>query len=211
MIDIGLDTIDEAVAAFSRGEFILVVDDEDRENEGDLIIAADAMTTEKMNFLVSNSSGVVVAPMTNDWADRLELPLMVENNTEAHRTAFTVSVDLSEGTTTGISSSDRSKTLVALSNSSSVATDFSRPGHIFPLRAEDGGVLSRNGHTEAGIDFCWLAGRTPVAVLCEVVNADGSMARRPDLELFAKRHDLRIVSIADLVSYRESGSESIEN
>ncbi len=195
-------SIPEAIDAFRRGEFIVVVDDEDRENEGDLIIAADAMTPEKMTFLVAHTSGVVVAPMKDEWADRLDLPLMVTNNTEAHRTAFTISVDVLAGTTTGISSFDRSRTLVALADPAAQSRDFARPGHIFPLRARPGGVLHRAGHTEAGVDFCTLAGRNPVAVLCEIVNSDGTMSRRPELEKFAAEYDLLLVSIADLVRYR---------
>ncbi len=197
------NTVSQAIDAIANGEFVVVVDDTDRENEGDLIIAAEKITSSQMAFLVRHSSGVVCVALGEQRLQQLQLPLMVENNTESHRTAFTVSVDYKYGTTTGISAADRAVTLRALADSSSQASDFLRPGHIFPLRARLGGVLERPGHTEAAYDLAALAGLNPVGVLCEIVNDDGSMARRPDLFLFAKKHDLKIITIADLIHYRE--------
>lgn len=196
------DSIEDAVAAIGRGEMIVVVDDEDRENEGDLIMAAEYATPEALNFIIRHTSGVICAPMTDERADELDLPLMVAQNTEAMRTAFTVTVDYRHGTTTGISASDRSKTILALADNKAGPADFARPGHIFPLRARDGGVLKRAGHTEAAVDLATMAGCTPMGVLCEIVNEDGTMARVPDLVEFAKEHDLLFVTIADLVRYR---------
>jgi 3,4-dihydroxy 2-butanone 4-phosphate synthase/GTP cyclohydrolase II len=196
--------IDEAIDAIGRGELVLVVDDEDRENEGDLIAAAELMTPEKMTFMIRYTSGVICMPMEGDRLDELQVPLMVQSgeNTEVQRTAFTVSVDYRHGTTTGISAADRCATVRGLIDTAARAGDFARPGHIFPLRYRDGGVLKRAGHTEAGVDLARLAGLTPAGVLAEVVNDDGSMARLPQLELFAKQHDLVMISIADLVRYR---------
>jgi 3,4-dihydroxy 2-butanone 4-phosphate synthase/GTP cyclohydrolase II len=194
--------ISDAIAAVGRGEMVVVVDDADRENEGDLIMAADAATPRDIAFFVRHTSGVICAPLPGERLDELELPLMVAANTESHRTAFTVSVDLRHGTTTGISAADRAATLRALADPSSEPADFARPGHIFPLRYAEGGVLKRAGHTEAAVDLARLAGRTPVGVLCEIVNEDGTMARLPDLEAFAARHDLLLISIADLIAYR---------
>jgi len=204
-------TIEDALEAFQRGDFVVVVDDEDRENEGDLIIAADAMTEEKMAFMIRYTSGVICAPMTEERANYLELPLMVSNNTESMRTAFTVSVDLLEGTTTGISAGDRSATVGALSDSDFGVNDFARPGHIFPLRARQGGVLKRAGHTEAAVDLCKMSGRSEVGVLCEIVNEDGSMARLPDLEKFASEHGLCFISIADLIRFRRRNEKLVEH
>jgi 3,4-dihydroxy 2-butanone 4-phosphate synthase/GTP cyclohydrolase II len=196
--------IDEAIDAIGRGELVLVVDDEDRENEGDLIAAAELMTPEKMTFMIRYTSGVICMPMEGDRLDELQVPLMVQSgeNTEVQRTAFTVSVDYRHGTTTGISAADRCATVRGLIDTAARPGDFARPGHIFPLRYRDGGVLKRAGHTEAGVDLARLAGLTPAGVLAEVVNDDGSMARLPQLELFAKQHDLVMISIADLVRYR---------
>lgn len=194
--------VEEAVIAIAKGDFVIVVDDADRENEGDLIIAAEKMTTEKMTFLLNATSGVVCVPMTEERLDELNLPLMVSQNTESHRTAFTVSVDALKGTSTGISSSDRTLTVLALANQSSRSQDFRKPGHIFPLRAKAGGVLKRAGHTEAAVDLMQLAGLSPVGVLCEIVNDDGSMARMPQLIEFAQKHQLCIISVADLIRYR---------
>jgi len=204
-------TIDEAIEAYARGEFLVVVDDADRENEGDLIIAADAMTPEKMAFMIRHTSGVICAPMSNDRADVLDLPLMVVDNTESMRTAFTVSVDLVAGTSTGISAADRSATVVALANPERLRTEFARPGHIFPLRARAGGVLKRAGHTEAAVDLCALANREPVGVLCEIVNDDGTMARVPDLEVFAAEHELHFITIADLIRHRRRHEKLVEH
>ncbi len=196
------DEIDAAVAAIAAGGFVVVVDDTDRENEGDLIIAADAITTEQMAFLVRHSSGVVCVALLPERLDALRLPLMVAENSESHGTAFTVSVDYRHGTSTGISAADRAATLRALADPCIGPDDFARPGHVFPLRYRAGGVLRRRGHTEAALDLAVLAGRTPAGVLCEIVDDDGSMARRPALFRFARRHDLPIVSIAALVAYR---------
>jgi 3,4-dihydroxy 2-butanone 4-phosphate synthase/GTP cyclohydrolase II len=198
----GFASIPEAVKAIQAGEFVLVVDDADRENEGDLIMAAEAATAGKIGFLVRHTSGVIVMPMLGERLDELELPLMVQHNTEKHRTAFTVSVDAAHGTTTGISAADRATTIQTLIDPETKPADLLRPGHIFPLRYREGGVLKRAGHTEAGIDLARLAGRYPAAVLCEVVNPDGSMARLPQLEAFAAEHDLRLISIADLIRHR---------
>jgi len=206
-----LSTIEEAIEAYARGEFLVVVDDEDRENEGDLIIAADAMTSEKMAFMIRHTSGVICAPMSDERADALDLSLMVVDNTEAMRTAFTVSVDLVEGTSTGISAADRSATVVALADPDRLRTEFARPGHIFPLRARIGGVLKRAGHTEAAVDLCALADRQPVGVLCEIVNDDGTMARVPDLEVFAAEHGLHFITIADLIRHRRRHEKLVEH
>ena len=206
-----LATIEEAIEAYARGEFLVVVDDEDRENEGDLIIAADAMTMEKMNFMIRYTSGVICAPMSDERADQLDLSLMVVENTESMKTAFTVSVDLIGGTTTGISAADRSATVKALADLDRIGTDFARPGHIFPLRARKGGVLKRAGHTEAAVDLCVMADRPPVGVLSEIVNEDGTMARVPELEKFAEEHNLLFITIADLIRYRRRNEKLVEH
>ena len=196
-------TIEEAVAAVGRGEIVVVVDDEDRENEGDLIMAAEHATPEKIAFFVKHTSGLICAPVTNQRADELSLPLMVAHNTESQRTAFTVTVDYRHGTTTGISAFDRAKTIRSLIDPGTRPDDLTRPGHIHVLRARDGGVLKRAGHTEATVDLARMAGLYPAGVLCELVTADGmGMARLPELELFATRHDLCLISIADLIRYR---------
>ncbi len=194
--------IEDAISAIGSGEMVVVVDDADRENEGDLIMAADAATPEKIAFFVRHTSGVICAPLLGERLDELELPLMVVSNTESHRTAFTVSVDYRHGTTTGISASDRAATLRALADPATGAGDLARPGHIFPLRYAEGGVLKRAGHTEAAVDLARLAGHAPVGVLSEVVNEDGTMARLSDLDAFAERHGLLLISIADLIAYR---------
>ena len=201
-LDNPFDPIPAAIAAMGRGEIVVVVDDEDRENEGDLIMAAQFATDEKLSFFVNHTSGVICAPVTGERADSLDLPLMVQQNTEAMRTAFTVSVDYRHGTSTGISAHDRALTLRAMVDDDARPGDFARPGHIFPLRAREGGVLKRAGHTEAAIDLCSLAGLEPVGVLCEIVNPDGTMARVPDLLEFCDEHDMVFISIADLVRYR---------
>ena len=197
-----LNTIREAIDAIAVGEFVIVVDDEDRENEGDLIIAAECVTAESMAFMVKYTSGVVCCPITNERADALHLPLMVANNTEAMGTAFTVSVDVAEGTSTGISASDRSLTCKALADDNVTASGFARPGHIFPLRARAGGVLKRAGHTEAAVDLATMAGLYPAGVISEIVSEDGTMARLPELLEFAQLHDIPIISIADMIRYR---------
>jgi 3,4-dihydroxy 2-butanone 4-phosphate synthase/GTP cyclohydrolase II len=198
------DNVERAIDAVKRGEFVVVVDDEDRENEGDLIIAAEKMTPDKMAFMIRYTSGVICLPLEGERLDELQLPLMVSGaeNTEGQRTAFTVSVDAKAGTTTGISAADRSATIHALIDPNTVAADLARPGHIFPLRYRDGGVLKRAGHTEAAIDLSRLAGLYPSGVLAEIVNDDGTMQRRPQLEEFAAEHGLVLVTIADLIRYR---------
>jgi 3,4-dihydroxy 2-butanone 4-phosphate synthase/GTP cyclohydrolase II len=198
-----LAKIDEAVAAIGRGEIVIVVDDEDRENEGDLIMAAEFATPEAIAFFLHHTSGVICAPVSRDRARELDLPLMVANNTESMRTAFTVSVDFRHGTTTGISAHDRAHTIQALVDPATRAGDLLRPGHIFPLEAREGGVLKRAGHTEAAIDLARMAGLYPAGVLCELVNeAKDDMARLPELEAFAEKHGLLLITIADLVRYR---------
>ncbi|MFM7252650.1 MAG: bifunctional 3,4-dihydroxy-2-butanone-4-phosphate synthase/GTP cyclohydrolase II [Ilumatobacteraceae bacterium] len=194
--------IEEAIEVIRAGGMVVVADDEDRENEGDLIMAADAATPETLAFVIRHTSGVVCVAITEDEADRLELPLMVERNTESMRTAFTTSVDLQHGTTTGISAADRAATIRALAEPATQPADLARPGHVFPLRARRGGVLKRTGHTEAAVDLAVLAGRRPAGLLCELALDDGTMARVPDLVKFCAEHGLLLVSIADLVRYR---------
>lgn len=198
-----LDSIEDAIAAIKAGEIVVVVDDEDRENEGDLIMAASAATPEKIAFFLAHTSGLICTPLTRERADELDLPLMVMANTESMRTAFTVSIDYRHGTSTGISAFDRSATVKALVDPATRPTDLNRPGHIFPLRAAEGGVLKRAGHTEAAVDLTRLAGLEPVGVICEVVDdKKQDMARLPELEVFAKEHGLKLISIADLIRYR---------
>jgi 3,4-dihydroxy 2-butanone 4-phosphate synthase/GTP cyclohydrolase II len=198
-----LDPIETAIETIARGGLVVVVDDEDRENEGDLIMAADAVTPELLAFVIRYTSGVVCVGIEEQAADSLALPLMVpKGNTEAHGTAFTVTVDLIAGTTTGISAADRSATIRALADPTTRPDELARPGHVFPLRARPGGVLKRAGHTEASVDLARLAGRAPAGLLCEIVNPDGTMARLPELRRFADEHGLPLVSIADLVRHR---------
>jgi 3,4-dihydroxy 2-butanone 4-phosphate synthase / GTP cyclohydrolase II len=194
--------IENAIAAVQRGELVVVVDDADRENEGDLIMAAEKVTPESMAFMIRHTSGVICMPMLGEHLDDLRLPLMVAHNTEVQRTAFTVSVDAVHGTTTGISAADRATTVHALIAPDTRPEDLARPGHIFPLRYREGGVLKRAGHTEAAVDLARLAGLSPAGVLAEVVNDDGSMQRLPQLEKFAAEHGLQLISIADLIRYR---------
>ena len=205
-----LDSVAEILAELRAGRMVVVMDDEDRENEGDLIMAAECVTPAAVAFMIRHTSGIICVPMEEQRLARLELPQMVAVNDEQQRTAFTVSVDVRAGTTTGVSSADRAATIRALADEASVPGDFARPGHIFPLRARRGGVLVRAGHTEAAIDLCRLAGCKPVGVLCEVMNEDGSMARRPQLEEFARRHQLRIGTIADLIRHRLRTERSVE-
>ncbi len=207
--DFKFAAIDDVIAAIGRGEMIVMVDDEDRENEGDLIMAAQFATPEKIAFIVRHSSGVVVAPLSGERCDELRLPLMVEHNTESHRTAFTVSVDMIEGTTTGISASDRSATLCALADPSATFASFARPGHIFPLRARQGGVLKRAGHTEAAVDLARMAGLQPAGIICEITNEDGSMSRLPQLIEFCQEHNLLLSSIAELIKYRRHNEKLV--
>ena len=205
-----LNSIEEILAELRAGRMVVIMDDEDRENEGDLIMAAERVTPEAVAFMIRHTSGIICVPMEEQQLARLELPQMVPLNNEQQRTAFTVSVDLRAGTTTGVSSADRAATIRALADEASVAGDFARPGHIFPLRSRRGGVLVRAGHTEAALDLCRLAGLKPVGVLCEVMNDDGSMARRPHLEEFARRHQLKIGTIADLIRHRLRTERSVE-
>jgi len=197
-----LNSVAEMLAELRAGRMVVVVDDEDRENEGDLIMAAEHATAEAVAFMIRHTSGIICVPMEEAALARLDLPQMVPVNSESHRTAFTVSVDLCAGTTTGVSSADRAATIRALASPGSAAADFARPGHIFPLRSRRGGVLVRAGHTEAAVDLCRLAGLAPMGVLCEVMNDDGSMARRPQLQEFARVHGLKIGTIADLIRHR---------
>lgn len=197
-----LDTIEEAIEEIKKGNFIIVVDDEDRENEGDLVIAAECITPEKINFMETHGRGLVCAPITNERCEELDLPMMVPNNTSVHATPFTVSVDLlTHNCTTGISAYDRAQTILALTREETKPEDFGRPGHIFPLRAQARGVLRRAGHTEATIDLARLAGLYPAGALVEIKKEDGSMARLPELMQMAKDFDLKIVSVADLIRY----------
>ncbi|KAJ2960738.1 hypothetical protein NQZ79_g3965 [Umbelopsis isabellina] len=201
------DTIEDALADFAQGKFVVVADDEDRENEGDLIIAAEKTRTEDMAFLVRYSSGYICAPTTSERLEQLNLPLMVPKNTEMMRTAYTISVDYLHGTTTGISAHDRALTVRKLADMNSKPEDFSRPGHILPLRAVPGGTLKRFGHTEAGVDLCRLAGMAPVAVIGELLKDGdemGDVARRDDCFEFARKHNLKMITIADLIKYREA-------
>ena len=195
-------TIPEAVEDIRAGRMVIVVDDADRENEGDLIMAAEKVSAESIAFIVRHSSGVICMPVVGDRLDQLEIPLMVAANTDHQGTAFTVSVDARRGVTTGISAADRAATIRTIIDPATSPEDLSRPGHIFPLRYREGGVLKRAGHTEASVDLARLAGLYPAGVLCETVNEDGSMARLPDLVRFAGRHGLKIISIADLIAYR---------
>ena len=210
MNDSPFDAIEDAVAATGRGEIVVVVDDEDRENEGDLIMAADAVTPEAIAFFLKHSSGVICAPITAERAQELDLRPMVEQNTESMRTAFTVTVDYRHDTTTGISAADRSSTIRSLVDPATRPGDLARPGHIFPLVAREGGVLKRAGHTEAAIDLARMAGMTPAGVLCEIVKEDKlEMARVPDLVAFAREHGLLFISIADLVRYRRRNEKLV--
>ena len=193
--------IEDAIDAISRGEMVIVVDDEDRENEGDVIAASDSITPQQIAFMMNHARGLICVAMPGERLDALDIPLMVSRNTESLKTAFTVSVDYIPGTTTGISAADRAKTVRALVSEDSRPEDFARPGHIFPLRANPQGVLGRTGHTEAAVDLCRLAGKFPCGTICEVANDDGTMARLPQLEVFAERHGLLVVTIKDLVSY----------
>jgi 3,4-dihydroxy 2-butanone 4-phosphate synthase/GTP cyclohydrolase II len=210
MNDRPFDPIEAVIAAVGRGEMVVMVDDEDRENEGDLIMAAEHATPEKLAFIIRHTSGVVCAPLTDDRCDDLRLPLMVEQNTESQRTAFTDTVDLIEGTSTGISAADRAATLRALADPAAGFTEFARPGHIFPLRARPGGVLKRAGHTEAAVDLARLAGCQPAGVICEIQNDDGTMMRLPELRRFCAEHGLLLSSIAELIKWRRRHERLVE-
>ncbi|CAM1340702.1 3,4-dihydroxy-2-butanone-4-phosphate synthase [Tenacibaculum amylolyticum] len=208
---IQLNTIEEAINDIRAGKVIIVVDDENRENEGDFLAAAEKVTPEMINFMATHGRGLICTPLTENRCKELELGMMVNNNTDPMETAFTVSVDLrGNGVTTGISASDRAKTVQALINKETKPFDLARPGHIFPLKAKEGGVLRRTGHTEAAIDFARLAGLQPAGVIVEIMNEDGTMARLPQLIEVAKKFDLKIVSIEDLVAYRMEHDSLIE-
>ena len=210
MSDSILDPIEDVIAAMARGEIVVIVDDEDRENEGDFIMAAEFATPEKLAFIVRYSTGVVCCPLTDERCDDLRLPLMVEQNTESQRTAFTDTVDLIEGTSTGISAADRAATLRALADPTLTYKAFARPGHIFPLRARQGGVLKRAGHTEAAVDLARLAGCQPAGIICEIQNDDGTMMRLNDLRKFCNEHGLLLSSIAQLIEYRRHHERLVE-
>jgi 3,4-dihydroxy 2-butanone 4-phosphate synthase/GTP cyclohydrolase II len=205
-----LDPVERAVADIAAGKAVIVVDDEDRENEGDLIFAAELATPELVAFMVRYSSGFICVPLAEEEADRLDLPPMFHTNQDRRGTAYAVTVDAAAGIATGISAADRSHTIRLLAGASTKPTDLSRPGHVVPLRARPGGVLRRPGHTEAAIDLAVLAGLRPAGVLCEMVNDDGTMMRRPDLEKFAAEHDIALISIAGLIEYRRHHEQQVE-
>ena len=204
------ERVEEAIAAFKRGDIVIVTDDDDRENEGDLVLAAQHATPEKLAFIIRHTAGIVCAPITRDVARRLNLQPMVADNDAPHGTAFTVSIDYRHGTTTGISAEERTATVRGLANPNSGAEDFVRPGHVFPLIAKDGGVLMRSGHTEAAVDLCKLAGFEPVGVICELVNDDGTVKRGEEVARFAVEHGLRVISVADLIAHRQRSERLVE-
>lgn len=204
------NSVTEAIEAFTRGEIVIVTDDDDRENEGDLIVAASLCTPEKMAFIIRNTCGIVCAPLTASEARRLRLDPMVPSNDAPLGTAFTVTVDVRHGLTTGISAEQRSNTVRALANNNMGAADFVRPGHVFPLIAKDGGVLMRSGHTEAAVDLCKLAGLPPVGVICELANDDGTVMKGPQIDVFAEKHGLKRISVADLIAYRQAREKLVE-
>jgi 3,4-dihydroxy 2-butanone 4-phosphate synthase/GTP cyclohydrolase II len=206
---IPFDKIEDALHDLKLGKPVIVVDDEDRENEGDLIALADQTTPEVINFMISEARGLVCVPITQERAEQLDLPPMVTHNTDYHGTAFTVSVDY-VGTTTGISAFERSETVKALIDPTTKASDFRRPGHIFPLIARSGGVLRRAGHTEAAIDLAVMCGSAPAATICEIINEDGTMARLPDLLVFKEKHNLKLITIQDLIQYRNAMEKLVE-
>ena len=199
-----------AVEAFARGEIVVVTDDDDRENEGDLVMAAVHATPDKMAFIIRNTAGIVCTPLPAETAHRLRLAPMVTENDAPHGTAFTVSIDYKHGTTTGISAEDRTATVRNLANNNAGAADFVRPGHVFPLIAKDGGVLMRSGHTEAAVDLCRLANLEPVGVICELVNDDGTVMRGPQIKTFAEKHKLKQISVDELIAYRQAREKLVE-
>ncbi len=203
--------IEEAVSDIKRGKFIIVVDDESRENEGDLVLAAEKVTANKINYMITHARGLVCMPIIKERLDQLSIPPMVNHN-ELHRCMFTISVDYKSGTTTGISPADRAATISALISRNAKADDFARPGHLFPLVYQEGGVLAREGHTEASVDLAKLSGLYPAAVICEIINEDGTMAKLPDLVEFSKKHNnMKIVSIKDLVNHiKANGTNKVE-
>ena len=201
--------IEEIIVEIRHGRMVIIVDDEDRENEGDLVCASAKITPELINFMATHGRGLICAPITQEAAERLGLPLMVRRNTESHGTNFTVAVDAASGVTTGISSADRARTVEILANPMSEPQDLVRPGHILPLQAKQGGVLRRAGHTEAAVDLARLAGLEPAGVICEILNEDGTMARLPQLLEFAEKHQLKIGTIEALIDYRRSQEKLI--
>jgi 3,4-dihydroxy 2-butanone 4-phosphate synthase/GTP cyclohydrolase II len=205
-----LNSIDEILADIRAGRMVVIMDDEDRENEGDLVMAAECTRAEDVNFMARYGRGLICLTLTRDRCRQLRLPLMVSDTNQSHSTNFTVSIEAAEGVTTGISAHDRAQTIKAAVKRDARAEDLRQPGHIFPLMAQPGGVLTRAGHTEAGCDLARLAGMEPAAVIVEILNEDGTMARRPDLEMFAKHHNLKIGTIADLIRYRLEKEQSIE-
>src|SRR5436190_3536156 len=204
------ERVRQAVEAFGRGEIVVVTDDDDRENEGDLVMAAVHASPEKMAFIIRNTAGIVCTPITTDTAHRLRLSPMVAENDAPHGTAFTVSIDYKHGTTTGISADDRTATVRNLANNNAGAADFVRPGHVFPLIAKDGGVLMRSGHPEAAIDLCRLAKLEPVGVICELVNDDGTVMRGPQIKAFDEKHKLKHISVDELIAYRQGREKLVE-
>ena len=197
-----VSSIDEALLDIRKGKMVILVDDEDRENEGDVCIAAEKVTAHAINFMAKHARGLVCLSLTEEKVKELQLPLMVTENTSSFKTAFTVSVEAKRGVTTGISAADRATTILAAIADGAKPEDLVRPGHVFPLQAKAGGVLVRTGQTEGSVDLARLAGLKPFGVICEVMNEDGTMARMPDLEIFSKKHSLRVVTIADLIKYR---------
>ena len=208
--NVRLDSVEEAIADIAAGRAVVVVDDEDRENEGDLVFAASKSTPELMAFTIRYSSGVICAPVTAETLDRLGIPLMTPHNRDRHRTAYTVSVDARDGVTTGISAADRSHTVRVLNDSATEPYEITQPGHVFPLRYAEGGVLVRPGHTEAAVDLARLAGLSPAGVISEIVNDDGTMKRGPELRVFADEHGLKMISIDDLIHYRRRHENHVE-
>ncbi len=204
-----LNTTEELIEDIRQGKMVILMDDEDRENEGDIVIAAEMVRAEDINFMAKNARGLICLTLTRDRCEQLKLPLMVQNNGTSFATNFTVSIEAAEGVTTGISAADRALTVRAAVRADAAPTDIVQPGHIFPLMAQPGGVLSRAGHTEAGCDLARLAKLTPASVIVEIMNEDGSMARRPDLEIFAKEHGLKIGTIADLIHYRTTTETTV--
>lgn len=204
-----ISTTEEILDDFRQGKMVLIMDDEDRENEGDLIVAADAITTEHVTFFARNACGLVCMTLTEDRARQLDLPLMVDRNHTLHKTNFTVSIEAAKGITTGISAADRAATVRAAVAKNAKPSDIVMPGHIFPIVAQPGGVLTRAGHTEAGCDLARMSGYEPAAVIVEVMNEDGTMATRPDLEIFAEKHDIKLGTIADLIQYRTLNDKTI--
>lgn len=204
-----LDSLEEAIEDYKNGKMVILVDDEKRENEGDLVLAAEFATPEKINFMITKAKGLVCAPLSQERCMALDLPQMVSANTESHHTAFTVSVDLIKGNTTGISAADRANTLRALTSDNIIPNDFARPGHIFPLQAKKGGVLVRAGQTEGSIDLCKLAGLKEASVICEIIKDDGTMARMPELVEFKKEYGIKLISIAQIIEYRRKTEKLI--